>query len=167
MWRHIRSDQAHVTNAEEYAAIARQRCPSIHISYIKREQIESLKPFLEQKWSIVVAVPRTHQTHCFKTSSKVKLMVADISISTAFRIVCIRKASSDDEDESSIQSDKSSGISIPKLNFSEYVRHRTLTSISTHSVTEGSRFYIQLSRVDRDYIVMDWLITKDIIFQPK
>ena len=109
MWRHIRSDQAHVTNAEEYTAIARQRCPSIHISYIKREQIEFLKPFLEQKWSDVAAVPRTHQTHCFKTSGKVKLMVAEIPTSTAFRIVRIRKASSDNEDESSIESDESSG----------------------------------------------------------
>ena len=89
VWRHVRSDQAHVTNAEEYAAIARQRCPSIHISYIKREQIESLKPFLDQKWSDVVAVPRTHQTHCFKTSGKVKLMVADIS---ALRVVAERIA---------------------------------------------------------------------------
>lgn len=107
--RHARSDQAHVTNAEEYAAIACQRCPSIHISYIKREQTESLKPFLDQKWSDVVAVPRTHQTHCFKTSGKVKLMVADISASTAFHIVRIRKASSDDEGGSSIESDESSG----------------------------------------------------------
>ena len=39
-------------------------------------------------------------------------------------------------------------ISVPKLNFSEYVRHRTLTSTSTHPVTVGSRFYIKLSIVD-------------------
>ena len=38
-----------------------------------------------------------------------KLMVADISSSTTFRIVRICKASSDDEGESSIESDESSG----------------------------------------------------------
>ena len=108
VWRHIRSDQTHVTNAEQYAAVARQRCPSIHVSYIKREQIESLKPFLDEKWSNVVAVPRTHQTHCFKTSGKEKLMVADISMSTAFRIVRIRKASSDNQEESGDESDEKS-----------------------------------------------------------
>ena len=89
VWRCVRSDQAHVTNAEEYAAVARQHCPSIHIGYITREQIESLKPFLDKKWTDVVAVPKTHQTHCFKTSGKDKLLVADISASTAFRVVRI------------------------------------------------------------------------------
>ena len=101
VWRHVRSDQAHFTSAIEYAAVACLRFPSIHIGYIAKEQIEFLKPFLEEKWSDVVAVPKTNQTHCFKTSVKEKLTVADISASTTFHIVCMCRASSSHKQEES------------------------------------------------------------------
>ena len=34
VWRHIQSEKAHVTSAKEYAEVAQQRCPSIHVNYI-------------------------------------------------------------------------------------------------------------------------------------
>ena len=118
VWRHVKSEQAHVTNAEEYAAVARQRCPHIHIGYITREHIDSLKPFLDEKWRDVVGVPKIHQTHRFKSCSKEKPTVAAISTSTKVRIVRIRKAGclpeqnpdelEESDDESDDESDEKS-----------------------------------------------------------
>ena len=38
VWRHIRSEQANVTNAKEYADIAKLRCPNIQVAYIDKKQ---------------------------------------------------------------------------------------------------------------------------------
>ena len=51
----------------------------------------ALQLFLDEKWKDVVTVPMTHQTHCIKTNGNRKLLVADTSDSTQFRIVHIRK----------------------------------------------------------------------------
>ncbi len=56
-----------------------------------------------------MAVPMTHQTHCIKTSGKEKLMVADTSNSTLFRIVRIHKVNKEkpeDEEEFTEVSDE-------------------------------------------------------------
>ena len=66
--------QSHITSEKECAAVACQNCPSVHICYISGEQINSLKPFLNEKCSDIVTVHKTHQTHCFKSSDKEKLM---------------------------------------------------------------------------------------------
>ena len=65
-----------------------------------------------------MAVPKTHQTHCFKSCSKEKLTVADISTSTKVSIVHIRKAGclpeqnpdelEESDDESDDESDEKS-----------------------------------------------------------
>ena len=109
VWRHIRSDQAHITNAKEFADVAQLRCPNIHVSFIPTEQIKSFESFLDEKWKDVVGVPMTHQTHCIQTSGKQKLMVADTSDSTQFRTVRVRKEEqSDNEEESDDISDEES-----------------------------------------------------------
>ena len=109
VWRHVRSEQVHVTNAEEYAQVAQQRCPNIHITYISKESTTALESFLDEKWKDVVAVPMTHQTHCVKTNGKNKLMVADNSDSTQFRIVRIRKEKEMTEGEEEGESQCHSG----------------------------------------------------------
>ena len=43
VWRHIRSEQANVTNAKEYADIAKLRCPNIQVGYYLRHKI-SVRP---------------------------------------------------------------------------------------------------------------------------
>ena len=73
--------------------IFKLQCPNVQIAYIEKEQIDLLSPFLAQKWAGVLAVPRTHQTHCVQTSGRDKLMVVDTSDSTEFRIVRTKKVS--------------------------------------------------------------------------
>ncbi len=74
-------DSKNVVLQVENASIAREK-PN-----------HSLSPFLAQKWAGALAVPRTHQTHCVQTSGRDKLMVADTSDATEFRIVRTKKVS--------------------------------------------------------------------------
>ena len=100
VWRHVRSDQAHITSVEEYADVAKERCPKIHVNYIPKEQIASLESFLDERWKDAVTVPMTHKTHCVKTNGEKNLMVADTSDSTQFRIVRIRACDGEGFDDS-------------------------------------------------------------------
>ena len=47
VWRHIRSEKAHITSAKEYSIVAKERNPSIHIQYITKEEIALQKTFLD------------------------------------------------------------------------------------------------------------------------
>ena len=91
MWRHVRSGKVHITSAEQYAVVAAERCPNIHLHFISKTDIQELEPFLDARWKNVVAVPRTRQMHCFITDGRDSLMVADTSDSTKFTMVRIRK----------------------------------------------------------------------------
>ena len=37
VWRHVKSDQVHICTPQEYARVAQERCPNIHIEYVSRE----------------------------------------------------------------------------------------------------------------------------------
>ena len=91
MWRLIRSDQPHVTNAKEYADIARERCPNIHVGFIPNNQIKSLESLLSETWTNVVAVPSGKNSDL-----------------TTFCIVHIHKGQQSDDKDSDEDSDQES-----------------------------------------------------------
>ena len=65
VWRHVRSGHAHVSNPEEYAAVAQQHNPNIYIEFVSKSSIEDMYSFLDAKWEGVKAVPQTHKMHCY------------------------------------------------------------------------------------------------------
>ena len=80
----MKSESVHITSAEQYAVVAAECCPNIHVHFISKSDIQEVQPFLEARWKNVVAVPRTRQMHCFTASGSDKLMVADTSNSPQF-----------------------------------------------------------------------------------
>ena len=112
VWRHIKSEKAHITSAKEYSMVAqeqnpsihiqyitsakeysmvaKEQNPSIHIQYITKEEIALQKTFLDAHWDGVLPVPKTHQRHCYIPKGKDKVMVADTSDATEFTTVAIR-----------------------------------------------------------------------------
>ena len=105
VWRHIRSGQAHITTAEQYTSVAKERNPKVLIHFIPKSSIDKMNAFLDARWEGVVAVPRTHKMHCFIPHGKDTLMVADTSDATEFKVVSIRKvvatiSESEEEEES-------------------------------------------------------------------
>ena len=100
VWWHIQSGQADITSAKEYASVAKERNPSIHVHYIAKEDIAILKQRLDDHWEGVLPVPQTHKRHCFIPKGRDKVLVADTSDSMEFTMVSIRKSmnSSDLED---------------------------------------------------------------------
>ena len=91
VWRHVRSGQVHITTAEEYAKIAEQRNPKIHLQFIAEGDIDQIKPQLDAKWEDVLAVPKTHKMHCIILKGKGMVMVSDTSDSKEYTIVSLRK----------------------------------------------------------------------------
>ena len=81
VWRHVRSGHAHVSNPEEYAAVAQQRNPNIYIEFVSESSIKDMYSYA--KWEGVKAVPQTHKMHC-------QLMVAETSDATEFKVVSFR-----------------------------------------------------------------------------
>ena len=65
MGRTLRSEKTHITNAEEYAVIAKERNPNVLVHYTPKEGIAAVKQQLDTHWVGVLAVPMTHQRHCY------------------------------------------------------------------------------------------------------
>ena len=102
VWRHVRSGQVHTTTAEEYAKIAEQRNPKIHLQFIAKGDIDPIKPQLDAKWEGVLAVPKTHKMHCIILKGKGMVMVSDTSKSKEYTIVPLRKPDSPDSEEEAV-----------------------------------------------------------------
>ena len=67
VWRHVKAERAHVTNASEYSTLGKRLCPNINIEFVSKEDIAELTSFLDTKWSNMKPVPGTHQVHCVKS----------------------------------------------------------------------------------------------------
>ena len=50
VWRHVKAERAHATNASEYSTLGKQLCPNIHIEFIPKEDIAQQTTFLDAKW---------------------------------------------------------------------------------------------------------------------
>ena len=74
VWRHVRSGKVNITTAEEYAKIAEQHNPKIHVQCIAKGDIDPIKPQLDAKWEDVLAVPKTHKMHCIIPKGKGMVM---------------------------------------------------------------------------------------------
>lgn len=79
VWRHIKADRAHVTNAKEYAELAQELCPKIHLQYIPSKEIERHALFLAAKWEKVLGVPGTLRVHGVKPDGQFNIKVATTS----------------------------------------------------------------------------------------
>ena len=44
VWSLVRSDQARITNAKEFADVAQLCCPNIHVSFFQRNKLHLLSP---------------------------------------------------------------------------------------------------------------------------
>ena len=95
----------HITIAEEYATIAEERNPKIHLQFITKGDIHQIKPQLDPKWEGVRAVPKI----CIIPKEKGMVMVSDTSDSKEFTIVPLPD-SPDSEEEAVTPLDKSQEI---------------------------------------------------------
>ena len=86
VWRHIKAERAHVTDAKEYAELAQKLCPNIYVQYIPASAIESHTEFLSKKWESVLLIPGTLRVHCVRPSGEFKVQVATTSDEKEFRI---------------------------------------------------------------------------------
>ena len=67
VWRHVKAERAHMTNASEYSTLGKWLCPNIHIKFVSKEEIAELTSYLDTKWSNTKPVPGTHHVHCVKS----------------------------------------------------------------------------------------------------
>ena len=77
VWRHVKVERAHVTNASQYSNLGKQLCPNINVEFVSKEDIANLTGFLDMKWSNTKAVPGTHQVHCVKSHGSDSVQVFD------------------------------------------------------------------------------------------
>ena len=66
----MRSGQAHITTAKEYAVIAKERNPNIHVNFIAKEEITILKQRLDEHWEGVLAVTQDPSETLFYSERK-------------------------------------------------------------------------------------------------
>jgi len=98
VWRQVKSGMSHVENAKDYATVAKERNPHIHIEYISQVKINDMKSTLDAKWLDVCTVPGTHQLHCVIPNGPDKLLIADTSDADSFKVVLIRKVEDNNDD---------------------------------------------------------------------
>ena len=73
VWRQIRSGKTHITAAEQYAKVAGDRNPNIHVQFIAKSKVDEVKLFWDARWEGVRAVPQMHKMHCFIAKGREKL----------------------------------------------------------------------------------------------
>ena len=49
VWRHIRSGQAHITTAEQYTSVTKERNPNVLIHFIPKSSIDKMNAFLDTR----------------------------------------------------------------------------------------------------------------------
>ena len=76
-----------ISNASEYADLARQRNPNIDILYITKSKVEESKPFLEDRFATVGSYSGCSQMHCFKYYGSNIIHMSETSDSTRFTVV--------------------------------------------------------------------------------
>ena len=67
VWHTIHSQDHTISNASEYADLAKQRYPNIDILYITKSKVEESKPFLEDRFANVRSYSGCSHIHCFST----------------------------------------------------------------------------------------------------
>jgi hypothetical protein len=77
VWRHVKAERAHMTNASEYFTLRKRLCPNINIEFVSKEDIAALTSFLDTKWSNTKPVPGTHKVHCVKSHGSDSVEVSD------------------------------------------------------------------------------------------
>ena len=87
VWRHVKAERAHVTNASEYSTLGKQLCPNVNIEFVSKETIAR---FLDTKWSNTKPVPGTHQVHCVKSHGSDSVQVSDTTDDGDTRVCVIR-----------------------------------------------------------------------------
>ncbi len=85
VWRYVKAEQSHVTDPQQYAALARQLCPKVRIEYIPKEEIAKHTSFLDKKWETTKAIPGTHQVHCVQADGSDYVIVSDTTNSAESR----------------------------------------------------------------------------------
>lgn len=90
VWRHVKAEKSHVTDPQQYAALARQLCPKVRIEYIPKEEIAKHTSFLDKKWENMKAIPGTHQVHCVQPDGSDYVIVSDTTNSAESRRCQIR-----------------------------------------------------------------------------
>ena len=97
VWRHVKAERAHVTNASEYSTLGKRLCPNINIEFISKEDISELTSFLDTKWSTTKPVPGTYQVHCVKSHGSDSVQVSDITDGGEARVCVIRTTTTQEE----------------------------------------------------------------------
>jgi hypothetical protein len=85
--------------AEEYSKVAAERNPTVHVAFIRKEDISELQPSLTEKWSSVQGIPKTQRLHCFKPVNSLQIAVAEFSTSEFHTHNIRRPAEQDDVQE--------------------------------------------------------------------
>jgi hypothetical protein len=79
VWRHIRAGRASITNATEYAAVAKDRNPGTHVIFIPASDIEEKENMLKEHWDGVLSGPGTQSLHSIKPDGPDGLLVAQVA----------------------------------------------------------------------------------------
>ncbi len=90
VWRYVKAEQSHVTDLQQYAALARQLCPKVRIEYIPKEEIAKHTSFPDKKWETTKAIPGTHQVHCVQADGSDYVIVSHTTNSAESRRCQIR-----------------------------------------------------------------------------
>ena len=105
IWRHVKAERAHVTNASEYSTLGTKVCPNILVKFIPKEEIAQQTMFLDSKWENVRAIPQTHHIHCVKAHGSNLVQVPDTTDDTEVRICQIKVAIQEQADERSLETE--------------------------------------------------------------
>jgi hypothetical protein len=102
VWRHVKAEREHVTNASdsEYFTLGKRLCPNINIEFVSKEDIAELTSFLDTKWSNTKPVPGTHKVHRVKSHGSDSVQVSDTTDGGEARVCVIRTITTTKKEQS-------------------------------------------------------------------
>lgn len=79
VWNAVRTRKFVVTDAREFAECARLKTKNVNIIFVPKEEIETCKTMLNERWESVKTIQGTHSLHFFKPVSQYVLSVKSVS----------------------------------------------------------------------------------------
>ena len=79
VWRHIKSANISVDDAEAYSKVASKQNPNVHIKFISKEKVNSAVKTIADRWKSALVVPNTQKLHFVKVEDQHYISVAHTS----------------------------------------------------------------------------------------
>lgn len=164
VWRHVKAGKVLVNTAQQFAVVAAEMNPSVHIKFLSNEEIEKNSESLYTKWEVALPVPNIQSVHCVKPSSYNHVQISDISRDPQIKIVPIFPISEESDLEASDIDDESNNLPPVSICVNDWILVKYDDNVYPGYATQVTDKEIEVTVMHRSEGSFKWPYPEDKIF---